>query len=166
MYARKQLLIWTAVIFVLNIVLLAKLRDDSATARTQLEELTPTELTQIDLTPTELTQIDLTNLLESNTVTYSEQETEAISYEGQFSAAKTEESSEPSEFSSHPENTSAGAVEVYYVHKGDTLWKISRRHNLHLRTLLAYNKLKNPNLIRPGQRIEIPRRHINMQVSP
>ena len=156
MYARKQLLIWTAVIFVLNIVLLAKLRDDSATARTQLEELTPTELTQLDLT----------NLLESNTVTYSEQGTEAISYGSQVNEAKTEESSESAQLSSHPENTSAGSVEVYYVHKGDTLWKISRRHNLDLRTLLAYNKLKNPNLIRPGQRIEIPRRHINMQVSP
>ena len=156
MYARKQLLIWTAVIFVLNLVLFAKLRDDAATARTQLEELTPTELTQLDLT----------NLLESNTVTYSEQQIEAISYVGQSSEVKTEESSEPSQFSSHPENISAGSVEVYYVHKGDTLWKISKRHNLHLRTLLAYNKLKNPNLIRPGQRIEIPRRHINMQVSP
>lgn len=156
MYARKQVLIWTAVIFVLNLVLFTKLRDNAATARTQLEELTPTELTQIDLT----------NLLEPNRVTYSEQGTEAISYTDQSSAAKTEESSEPSDFSSHPENTSAGAVEVYYVHKGDTLWKISRRHNLHLRTLLAYNKLKDPNLIRPGQRIEIPRRHINMQVSP
>ena len=156
MYARKQLLIWTAVIFVLNIVLLAKLRDDSATARTQLEELTPTELTQLDLT----------NLLESNTVTYSEQGTEAISYGSQVNEAKTEESSEPAQLVSHPENTSAGSVEVYYVHKGDTLWKISRRHNLDLRTLLAYNKLKDPNLIRPGQRIEIPRRHINMQVSP
>ena len=143
MYARKQLLIWTAVIFVLNLVLFTKLRDDAATARTQLEELTPTELTQLDLT----------NLLESNTVTYSEQQTEAISYETQASEAKTE-------------NTSAGSVEVYYVHKGDTLWKISRRHNLDLRTLLAYNKLKDPNLIRPGQRIEIPHRHINMQVSP
>ena len=139
MYARKQMLIWTAVIFVLNLVLFTKLRDDAATARTQLEELTPTELTQLDLT----------NLFESGTVTY----TETISYETQASEAKTE-------------NTSAGAVEVYYVHKGDTLWKISRRHNLHLRTLLAYNKLKDPNLIRPGQRIEIPRRHINMQVSP
>ena len=156
MYARKQLLIWTAVIFVLNLVLFTKLRDDAATARTQLEELTPTELTQLDLT----------NLLESNTVTYSEQQIEAISYEGQYSEVKTEVPSEPSQFSSHPENTSAGSVEVYYVHKGDTLWKISRRHNLHLRTLLAYNKLKNPNLIRPGQRIEIPRRHVNMQVSP
>ena len=156
MYARKQLLIWTAVIFVLNLVLFTKLRDDAATARTQLEELTPTELTQLDLT----------NLLESNTATYSEQQTEAISYAGQYSGAKTEESSESSQFSSHPENTSAGSVEVYYVHKGDTLWKISRRHSLHLRTLLAHNKLKNPNLIRPGQRIEIPRRHVNMQVSP
>lgn len=143
MYARKQLLVWTAVIFVLNIVLLAKLRDDSATARTRLEELTPTELTQIDLT----------NFLESNTVTYSEQETETISYETQVSEAKTE-------------NTAAGSVEVYYVHKGDTLWRISKRHNLELRTLLTYNNLKDPNLIRPGQRIEIPRRHINMQVSP
>lgn len=143
MYARKQLLIWTAVIFVLNLVLFTKLRDDAATARTQLEELTPTELTQLDLT----------NLLESNTATYSEQQTEAISYETQASEAKTE-------------NTAAGSVEVYYVHKGDILWKISRRHNLDLRTLLTYNKLKDPNLIRPGQRIEIPHRHINMQVSP
>ena len=156
MYARKQLLIWTAVIFVLNLVLFTKLRDDAATARTQLEELTPTELTQLDLT----------NLLEPNTVTYSEQATETISYEVQVSEVKTEESSKPSQLASHPENTSAGAVEVYYVHKGDTLWKISKRHNLRLRTLLAYNKLKDPNLIRPGQRIEIPRRHINMQVSP
>ena len=143
MYARKQMLIWTAVIFVLNLVLFTKLRDDAATARTQLEELTPTELTQLDLN----------NLLESSTVTYINPETETISYETQASEAKTE-------------NTSAGSVEVYYVHKGDTLWKISRRHNLDLRTLLAHNKLKNPNLIRPGQRIEIPRRHINMQVSP
>ena len=148
MYARKQLLIWTVVIFVLNIVLLAKLRDDAATARTQLEELTPTELTQLDFT----------NLLESNTVTYSGQETETISYKGQFS--------EPSQLSLYPENTAAGSVEVYYVHKGDTLWQISKRHNLDLRTLLTYNNLKDPNLIRPGQRIEIPRRHINMQVSP
>ena len=143
MYARKQLLIWTSVIFVLNIVLLAKLRDDSATARTQLEELTPIELSQLDVT----------ELLESNTLIYDEQEVETASDEDQLSNAKTEDSS-------------AGSVEVYYVHKGDTLWRISRRHNLDLRTLLAYNKLKDPNLIRPGQRIEIPRRHINMQVSP
>ena len=143
MYAQKQLLIWTAIIFVLNIVLLAKLHDDSATARTQLEELTPIELSQFDVT----------ELLDPNTLTYDGPEAEATSDEDQLSDAETEDSS-------------AGSVEVYYVHKGDTLWKISRRHNLDLRTLLAYNRLKNPNLIRPGQRIEIPRQHINMQVSP
>ena len=143
MYARKQLLIWTAIIFVLNIVLLAKLQDDSATARTQLEELTPIELSELDVT----------ELLEPVTLTYGEQEVGATSDEDQLGDAKTEDSS-------------AGSVEVYYVHKGDTLWKISRRHNLDLHTLLGYNKLKNPNLIRPGQRIEIPRQHINMQVSP
>lgn len=143
MYARKQLLIWTSIIFVLNIVLLAKLHDGSATARTQLEELTPIELSQLDVT----------ELLDPNTLTYDKQEAEATSDEDQLSYAETEDSS-------------AGSVEVYYVHKGDTLWKISRRHNLDLHTLLAYNKLKNPNLIRPGQRIEIPRQYINMQVIP
>ncbi len=143
MYARKQLLIWTSIIFVLNIVLLAKLHDGSATARTQLEELTPIELSQLDVT----------ELLDPNTLTYDEQEAEATSDEDQLTYAETEDSS-------------AGSVEVYYVHKGDTLWKISRRHNLDLHTLLAYNKLKNPNLIRPGQRIEIPRQYINMQVIP
>ena len=143
MYARKQLLIWTTIIFVLNIVLLAKLRDDSATARTQLEELTPIELSQLNVT----------ELVDPVTLTYDEQEVEATSDEDQLSDAKAEDSS-------------AGSVEVYYVHKGDTLWEISRRHNLDLHTLLSYNKLKNSNLIRPGQRIEIPRQHINMQVSP
>ena len=143
MYARKQLLIWTSIIFVLNIVLLVKLHDGSATARTQLEELTPIELSQLDVT----------ELLDPNTLTYDEQEAEATSDEDQLTYAETEDSS-------------AGSVEVYYVHKGDTLWKISRRHNLDLHTLLAYNKLKNPNLIRPGQRIEIPRQYINMQVIP
>lgn len=148
MYARKQLLIWTSIIFVLNIVLLAKLRDDAATARTQLEELTPTELTQINIT----------DLLGSDAITVDEEEIEVISYE--------EQSSQSPQFALYPENTSAGSVTVYYVHKGDTLWKISRIHDLDVRTLLAHNKLKDPNIIRPGQRIEIPRRHVNMQVSP
>lgn len=156
MYARKQVLIWTAIIFVLNIVLLAKLRDDAATARTQLEELTPTELTQINIT----------DLLDSDAVTADGEEIEVISYQDQSSAAATEKSSQPPQFALNSENTSAGSVKVYYVHKGDTLWKISRIHNLDVRTLLAHNKLKDPNLIRPGQRIEIPQRHVNMQVSP
>lgn len=156
MYARKQVLIWVTVISALNIVLLAKLHDDSATARTQLEELTPIELSQLDVT----------ELLEPNTVTYDAQETELMSDEGQLSEAKTEESGKSSQSALVPENHSAGSVEVHYVHKGDTLWKISQRYNLDMPTLLAYNRLTDPNLIRLGQRIEIPRQHVKMQVNP
>ena len=203
MYARSQLVIWTIIIFVLNLVLLVKLRDNAATAKTQLEELTPTELSQIDivnmldsnaftsweqadesvtyesqgsemktetqleeLTPTELSQIDIVNVLDSTAVASREQADESVTYESQGSEMKTEKSEGPPQFSLFPENTSAGSVKIYYVHEGDTLWQISRIHNLDLRTLLAYNKLKDPNIIRPGQRIEIPRRHTNMQVSP
>lgn len=156
MYARKQVLIWITVISALNIVLLAKLHDDSATARTQLEELTPVELSQLDIT----------ELLEPNTLAYDAQETELMSDEGQLSEAKTEESGKSPQLALVSENDSAGSVEVHYVHKGDTLWNISQKYDLDLHTLLAYNKLVNPNLIRPGQRIEIPRRHMKMQVSP
>ena len=156
MYARKQVLIWAAVIFVLNIVLLAKLRDDSATARTQLEELTPVELSQLDIT----------ELLESNTLAYDAQETELMSDEGQLIEAKTEESGKSPQLALVSENHSADSVEVHYVHKGDTLWKISQRYNLDMPTLLVYNKLTDPNLIRLGQRIEIPRQHVKMQVNP
>ncbi len=154
MYARSQLLIWTAIIFMLNLVLLVKLRDNAATARTQLEELTPTELIQIDIT----------NMLGPNSVASQAQADEPVTVVDQVSAVTTENAEELLDL--HPESTSAGSVTVYYVHKGDTLWQISRRHNLDLRTLLAYNKLKDPNLIRPGQRIEIPRRYTNMQVIP
>ena len=156
MYARHQLLIWTCIIFVLNLVLLAILRDNSATARTQLEELTPTELTQIDIA----------NLLESSSLATPKAVDEPVPNEDRPNEVVPQVSSRPSQFSLSPENQSAGSVEVYYVHKGDTLWRISRRHDLDLQTLLAYNKLKDPNLIRPGQRIEIPHRHVNMQVSP
>lgn len=156
MRARYQLLIWISVIVVLNLVLLTTLRDNSATARTQLEELTPMELTQIDIA----------NLLEPTALTSQETGVESSPNEDLLDEVKTEKSSSPPHLSLSPDNRSAGSVRVYYVHKGDTLWKISRIHNLDLQTLLAHNKLKDPNLIRPGQRIEIPRRHINMQVSP
>ena len=156
MYARYQLLIWISVIVVLNLVLLTTLRDNSATARTQLEELTPTELTEIDVA----------NLLEPTASTSQEIVAESVPNGDLFDEVKTAKSSNPPHLSLSSDNRSAGSVGVYYVHKGDTLWRISRIHNLDLQTLLAHNKLKDPNLIRPGQRIEIPRQHINMQVSP
>lgn len=46
----------------------------------------------------------------------------------------------------------------YVVVKGDTLWGIGRRHKVSWERLAQYNKLKNPDLIVPGQKIRIPLR--------
>ena len=55
---------------------------------------------------------------------------------------------------------SAGAPEtgprVHIVASGDTLWALARKHNINWHRLHQYNKLVNPALIRPGQRIVIP----------
>ena len=46
---------------------------------------------------------------------------------------------------------------VYIVKKGDTLWGIAKRYNVTLTALIAANpQIKNPNLIYPGDRVNIP----------
>lgn len=46
---------------------------------------------------------------------------------------------------------------VYTVRKGDTLWDIGKRYGVTLTQLLAANPgIKNPNLIYPGDRVNIP----------
>lgn len=54
-----------------------------------------------------------------------------------------------------PEPAPAGDIR-YTVVKGDWLSKIAARYNKEWRALAEYNKLKNPNLIYPGQLILIP----------
>lgn len=49
------------------------------------------------------------------------------------------------------------AISKYKVKQGDTLWKISMKHEIPLNTLLMINQqLENPELIYPGQFIFIP----------
>jgi hypothetical protein len=48
---------------------------------------------------------------------------------------------------------------AYIVRKGDTVYKIAQRYGLDWRELAAYNHLANPDLIYPGQRLEIPSRY-------
>ena len=46
---------------------------------------------------------------------------------------------------------------VYTVRKGDTLWGIAKRYDVTLASLIAANpQIKNPNLIYPGDGVNIP----------
>lgn len=49
--------------------------------------------------------------------------------------------------------------QVHIVRKGDTVYKIAKKHGLDWRELAGYNHLGNPDLIYPGQRLEIPPRY-------
>lgn len=46
--------------------------------------------------------------------------------------------------------------DTYVVEAGDTLWRLSRRYRVPLRTLIDINRLEQPNLIYPGQVLTIP----------
>lgn len=49
------------------------------------------------------------------------------------------------------------AQQVYTVRSGDSLWKISVRYQVGLSEIIAANpQFKNPSLIYPGQRVNIP----------
>lgn len=59
---------------------------------------------------------------------------------------------------SQPQTPSAGKNEIYIVQPGDSLWKIATKYNLTVEELVAFNQIKNPGLIYPGQKIIIPGR--------
>ncbi len=51
----------------------------------------------------------------------------------------------------------AQAAETYYVQKGDTLWKISKKFRIGLSEIIGANpQIPNPDLIYPNQKINIP----------
>jgi LysM repeat protein len=45
---------------------------------------------------------------------------------------------------------------VYVVQLGDNLTAIAKRHNVSLHNLLSVNELKDPNVLRPGMKLNIP----------
>jgi len=53
----------------------------------------------------------------------------------------------------------AGAMVV--VRKGDSLYKISRRYNVHLRDLIDVNRIRPPYHIFAGRRIRLPRQRVH-----
>jgi spore coat assembly protein SafA len=59
----------------------------------------------------------------------------------------------PAESSPKPTTTNI----VHVVQKGDTLWGIAKRYDVTLSALVAANpQIKNPNLIYPGNQVNIP----------
>lgn len=49
--------------------------------------------------------------------------------------------------------------EIYVVKKGDTVYKIAKKYGLDWRELAGYNRLGQPDLIYPGERLFIPPRY-------
>jgi uncharacterized YkwD family protein/spore coat assembly protein SafA len=50
-----------------------------------------------------------------------------------------------------------GKIDVYYVNRGDSLWKISRKYMIELDALIDANpELLDPDLIYPGDQIAVP----------
>lgn len=52
--------------------------------------------------------------------------------------------------------SSPALAESYTIQKGDSLYKIARAHNVTVRAIVAANSIQNPNLIYPGQVLQIP----------
>lgn len=55
-----------------------------------------------------------------------------------------------------PDAGAAQDVTVYTVKKGDTLSQIAAKYGTTYQAIAAYNGIKNPNVIRVGQKIKIP----------
>ncbi|MCZ6681021.1 MAG: LysM peptidoglycan-binding domain-containing protein [Candidatus Poribacteria bacterium] len=145
MQAHRQVVMWTTVILALSLILLNRLREPPV--KTDL--LTSEH-------QSDLTQIDLATLFESKLVNTSEKLRAASPHDNQHKILTTAEHGARLQSDSPHSNRATAPMRVYYVRENDTLWRIARKHNLDLVTLLSVNKPENPNLIRVGQAIKIP----------
>ena len=69
-----------------------------------------------------------------------------------YESSSTEETvTTTEETASSEETTTSGNAQMYYVHKGDTLYRIARNNGISLSTLLEWNNLSVDSPIYPGQ---------------
>lgn len=71
----------------------------------------------------------------------------------------TKTTSKKSNNSRPPSSSSSGKDKTYTIKRGDTLWAICRKFYgkpTYYPQLAKYNKIKNPNLIYPGNKLKIP----------
>lgn len=57
--------------------------------------------------------------------------------------------------SNHGSETNATGKTFYTIKRGDTLWRIANRYGTTVQNIVNWNRIQNPNLIYPGQRIVI-----------
>lgn len=67
-----------------------------------------------------------------------------------FTGAKIEAKPQPK-----PKSAPKPSFTTYTVRKGDTLWEIAKKYKTTVNELVRLNKIKNPNLIFPGQKLKI-----------
>ena len=69
-----------------------------------------------------------------------------------YESSSTEETvTTTEETASSEETTTSGNAQIYYVHQGDTLYRIARNNGISLSTLLEWNNLSVDSPIYPGQ---------------
>ncbi|HEU4965395.1 MAG TPA: CAP domain-containing protein [Bacilli bacterium] len=54
------------------------------------------------------------------------------------------------------DNAEAASTTTYTVQRGDSLWKIAQKYQTGVSEIIGANRLPNPNLIYPGQKLTIP----------
>ena len=174
MSTRRQLLVWASVIIALSLILISKVRDTSAIAQT-IDTTDQVDLATILGNDTNFrSKFELDSSTNNDTLEVSNSPTPPIPQyvESEVRLHKTfdvknipegnrKEDIKPAKSviestTESPANQPSISPKIYHIKKNDSLWKIADRNNLDIYTLLTFNKLKNANLIKKGQKIRIP----------
>ena len=139
----RQLILWMSIILVLSFILFSKLRDVSAIAEELLPDETPLSFREILAEPidSDINEFTSTQNLIEDSIQKKRGERFTEVNSAKFNV---------------PIKKPTLSIETYLVKKDENLWKIAQDSGLDAFTLLSVNKLRNGNLIRPGQSIKVP----------
>ena len=139
----RQLILWMSIILVLGFILFSKLRGVSAITEEPLPNETPLSFRQILAEPinSDINGSTSTQTLITDSIPKKQAERVTRVNSAKFNV---------------PIKKPTLAIETYLVKKNENLWKIAQDSGLDAFTLLSVNKLRNGNLIRPGQSIKVP----------
>ncbi|MEC8893495.1 MAG: peptidoglycan DD-metalloendopeptidase family protein [Candidatus Poribacteria bacterium] len=139
----RQLILWMSIILVLSFILFSKLRDVSAIAEELLLDETPLSFREILAEPinSDINEFTSTQNLIKDSIQKEREERFTEVNSAKFNV---------------PIKKPTLAIETHLVKKNENLWKIAQNSGLDAFTLLSVNKLRNGNLIRPGQSIKVP----------